>query len=205
MIIDDKFTWQEHINYINNKVSKSLGILYRVKYFLDESALLMLYNSLILPYLDYCCEVWGNTYPSRLYPLIICQKRAIRNVAKSVDNKAHTDPLFYQYKCLKFMDLIEYKSCIIMFKAKNLLLPPTLQKYFIRSCDIHSYSTRNSQKYHQVLVKSKLKSMCISIKGVKLWNDLCTHSSNFEKIISLSEFRSRCKRYYISKYDNNNM
>ena len=39
VIIDDKFTWQEHINYINNKLSKSLGILHRVKYFLDESSL----------------------------------------------------------------------------------------------------------------------------------------------------------------------
>ena len=40
--------------------------------------LLMVYNSLILPYLMYCTEIWGNTYEHRIRDLVLLQKRAVR-------------------------------------------------------------------------------------------------------------------------------
>ena len=46
-------------HHIINKVSKSISIIYRASQKLNETALLMLYNTLILPYLSYCSEVWG--------------------------------------------------------------------------------------------------------------------------------------------------
>ena len=64
VLIDNKLNWQMQIQNVQRKVSKSVSILYRVKYLLDTNALLMIYNSLILPYLNYCVEVWGNTYPT---------------------------------------------------------------------------------------------------------------------------------------------
>ena len=55
--IDKFFSWCEHINYVHSKVSKSLGIIYKAKSKLNEMSLLLLYNTLILPYLTYCCEI----------------------------------------------------------------------------------------------------------------------------------------------------
>ena len=31
VIIDSKLTWKEHINYMSNKISKSIGIIYKAK------------------------------------------------------------------------------------------------------------------------------------------------------------------------------
>ena len=50
IIIDDKLKWQEHINAVANKVSKSLGVIYKMKNALPVSLLPMLYSTLILPY-----------------------------------------------------------------------------------------------------------------------------------------------------------
>jgi len=61
--------------YIQSKVCKSIGVLYKVKDVLDYSSLCMLYNSLILPYFGYCTEVWGNTHPSNTKPLFLLQKK----------------------------------------------------------------------------------------------------------------------------------
>ena len=37
IIIDDKLKWTEHINYVkNNKISKSSGILFKVRNYLDK-------------------------------------------------------------------------------------------------------------------------------------------------------------------------
>ena len=35
----------------------------------SKSALYMIYCTLVLPYISYCCEIWGNTYKTRIQPL----------------------------------------------------------------------------------------------------------------------------------------
>ena len=75
--IDSHLNWGEHINHIKSKISKNVSIMRRVKHLLVDCALysLPVYSSLVMPYLNYCC---GNTYKSRIQPLHIIQKRAIR-------------------------------------------------------------------------------------------------------------------------------
>ena len=54
VIIDKKLNWQRQIQNVQRKISKSVSILYRVKHLLDINALVIIYSSLILPYLNDC-------------------------------------------------------------------------------------------------------------------------------------------------------
>ena len=49
VIIDDKLNWSDHILYIKNKISKSIGIIHK-HVFLDRNTLRNLYFTL-LPYI----------------------------------------------------------------------------------------------------------------------------------------------------------
>ncbi len=93
VILDHKICWKPHINHIRTKLAKSVAILGRTRYMLDYKSLHILYSSLVLPYLYYCVEVWGNTYKSNLQPLFKLQKRAIR-IAHNVGYKEHMNTLF---------------------------------------------------------------------------------------------------------------
>ena len=53
--------WSRHINYISMQISRSTGILYRLKDIYPQSVLLTLYNTLILPHFHYCLLLWGST------------------------------------------------------------------------------------------------------------------------------------------------
>ena len=66
----------------------------------------MLYCSLILPYLSYACEIWGNTYKYRLHTLMLVRKKAIRNIAKA-SYLDYTQPLevFDIFRCCKIKNL----------------------------------------------------------------------------------------------------
>ena len=64
--IDKNLNWATHIQHINNKISKNLGILFRLHHFLTLNTLEQIYYSLIYPYLKYEIMSWGNTYPSGL-------------------------------------------------------------------------------------------------------------------------------------------
>ena len=46
--------WNTHINYIASKISRTVGILYRLKDIYPQSVLLTLYQTLILPHFHYC-------------------------------------------------------------------------------------------------------------------------------------------------------
>ena len=76
--MDSKLDWNYHIDIVRNKVAKNVSVSNRVKHVLTSSALYSLYCTLVMPYLTYCCEVWGNNYKTRIQSLFILQKRAIR-------------------------------------------------------------------------------------------------------------------------------
>ena len=95
--IDHYLNWKDHIAYISSKLSKSTAVIHKTSHVLDTKTLTLLYNAIIFPYLNYCMEVWGNTYETNLYSLFIKQKKAIRIVchAKYLD---HTSRLFHKLR-----------------------------------------------------------------------------------------------------------
>ena len=75
VIIDHKLNWSDHILYIKNKISKSIGIINKTRNLLDKNTLRNLYYTFIYPYLIYCIEIWGNTNDTHLNPMIKIQKK----------------------------------------------------------------------------------------------------------------------------------
>ena len=59
LTIDEHLNWSPHIQKVSNKISRTLGIMNRLKRFLPTNALRLIYNSLILPYFQYSILTWG--------------------------------------------------------------------------------------------------------------------------------------------------
>ena len=78
VFIDSKLSWIQHINYVKNKVSKCVGIMYKARRYLSKNSLVNLYHSFVYPYLIYCIEVWGNASECHLDQLFLMQKKIIR-------------------------------------------------------------------------------------------------------------------------------
>ena len=61
VILDQHLNWNEHIKLIENKTSKCIGIMHRVKDLLNKQCLKHLYFSFIHSYLNYCSNIaWGK-------------------------------------------------------------------------------------------------------------------------------------------------
>ena len=130
VLIDCKLSWKDHIKNVSKKLSKSIAVIRKASFVLSSEALLNLYCALFLPYLNYCVEVWGNTYQTNIAPIYLIQKKIIRIICK-VSYLEHTSPIFNKLKLLKFPQIVEYQTGIFMFKAYNSLLPPNLQQNFL--------------------------------------------------------------------------
>ena len=53
LTIDEHLNWKPHIQKLSNKIARTLGVMGRLKNFLPGHILRMLYNSLVLPHLQY--------------------------------------------------------------------------------------------------------------------------------------------------------
>ena len=54
LILQSNMSWSMHTDHISLKVSKAIGITYRLKDVYSLLVLQTLYNTLILPYFKYC-------------------------------------------------------------------------------------------------------------------------------------------------------
>ena len=59
LILQSNLAWSKDINHVALKISKTIGILYRLKAIYPSAVVQTLYNTLILPYFNYCILVWG--------------------------------------------------------------------------------------------------------------------------------------------------
>ena len=119
LIIDKKLTYRSHIDYISTKISKSIGILFKLSNIKVPKAILkQIYYSLIQSYLNYniCCYLGtSNTHINRLFLL---QKRAVR-IISGASFFDHTDPLFFSNKILKIHDLYKLNVALYMYERSD--------------------------------------------------------------------------------------
>jgi len=196
--IDDKLNWHEHIAHVKRKISISLSVLHKVKHIVNKSALYSLYCTIILPHLMYCSEVWGNNYWENLKMLNVLQKKAIRIIDNCKNYyRDHTQPIFYHYKLLTVMDIILYKSMCFMYKVRFNLFPSNLQCIFDVTKDRHSHNTRQLSNFAAKFCRTTQKSLCLSIKGPKLWNNLPNH---LKSSVSFNSFKKAYKHHLVEKY-----
>ena len=98
--LNHNLKWNKHINYVSLKMSKITGLLHKLKSNDPISILKPIYNTLILPNINYCIILWGSQI-DKIYSI---QKRVIRNISKN-DFRAHTEPLCREYNLLKVQDI----------------------------------------------------------------------------------------------------
>ena len=125
--IDEGLTWKSHISYICKKISKSVGIMYRFRFFLSSNTKISLYHTLIYPYLTYCTTVWFSTYITNLNRIFLLQKRAVRAMTNS-NHPAPSAPLFAQSNILDIFKLNSLYIAKFMFSYHHRLLPSPFLK-----------------------------------------------------------------------------
>jgi hypothetical protein len=58
--LDEKLNWEHNIDMIIKKVNAGIAVIKRMKTCVLQEFLQTVYNALIQPYLDYCCQFWDT-------------------------------------------------------------------------------------------------------------------------------------------------
>ena len=158
--INEHLSWKPHIDKICSKISKYIGILNKLKHYLPQNILRILYCSVVQSHLSYAILTWGFDC-GRVVKL---QKKIIRIIACSRYN-AHTEPIFKMLKLLKLRDIFNANIIKFYYKLKHGCLPSYFNSFRLTSQDqIHTYGTRHNYIIPANVTRTQFAQNCLRNK-----------------------------------------
>ena len=196
LTLNENINWKNHIEKIAIKSSKIIGILNKLKYILPTQIKVLLYNTLLLPHINYCILSWGY----KCDRITKIQKRAIRLINLSKYN-AHTEPIFKQFKLLKVNHILQMQEFKFYHKFKNNTLPAYLQHLnLLPNSSIHSHNTRGKTDLHIHRTTYTFAKQCLRQNIPVLLNN--APSSITDKFLthSIQGFSNYVNNHFVNKY-----
>ena len=97
--------------------------------------------------------------------------------------RSHTNVLFIRLNLLKFYDYIEYKTVVFMYRVRFGLVPKNI--------------IRQRGNFVQLYSRTTMRAMCLSVVGVRLWNNLSVSQKNCRSVYN---FKKMLKSIIIDRY-----
>ena len=200
LTINENLSWKPHVDRIANKISKTGGIINRLKHFLPLHILRIIYCSTIQSNIIYSLLAWG--YDCKR--LVKTQKKIIRNICCKKYN-AHTEPIFKELGLLKLDDLLKLNTLKFYYKLINGKVPEYFKSYNLHTqSNIHGRDTRYNHLIASYVTRIRLSEKCLRNNMIRIVNETSdlilskieTHSyhgfSNYAKNEILKSYSAQC-------------
>nr|CAH7723463.1 unnamed protein product [Callosobruchus chinensis] len=194
VVIDHKMTWEEHVKYVNARLSTISFITRHLRGTVSFDVLRKLYYGLVQSALSYGLIFWGNS--AHAHNVFSTQKRIMRCIA-GVHPRSHCKQLFIQYKILTLPCLYIY--LLIMNIKKH-------EEHYIRNNMVHGYGTRSAHNIRQYYSRLSVCQNSHIYMGITCYNKILKseiNSSNFDSFkINLFNYLAEHAFYSVNEFLN---
>jgi hypothetical protein len=194
--LDRNLNWQFHIEQLCKKLRQRLGVLRRVRQYLDKNTALLLYNALVQPMADYCDSVYGScskTLLTKIQRLLCKGGRIVLDVPADTPSR----DVIHDLKWLTLSERIFFHRCLLVYKSLNDLCPTYLSCKF--SHPMHRYNTRNFLNLELLKCNTNIGQKTFTYSGAKAWNNLPHDVKNSS---SRNVFKNNLTKYILSQRSN---
>ena len=206
ILIDSQLTFKSHIDELRKKISRAIGILYKLRSLVTTTIILNVYYAIIYPFLLYGIIIWGNACKTLLEPIHIMQKTFVR-MATHKDGYpevpgplAHTPPLFNKLNLLTIYDIYNLQLGKLVYESINDIGPTSNIIKYTQANEIHSHNTRYASGgnfYINSVRTTQYGMKGLIMEGTKLWDKVPKCIKERETKQSFMSFH---KRHMISQY-----
>ena len=225
VLMDEHLKWKQQIANVTKKISRGIGIIAKLRSYVDPKLLVNIYYCLVYSYLSYGVEAWGSACDADLEKILVLQKKAVRILTgrkyfqiygEQAAPLPHAEPLFKTVEILKFHDIykINIGKFIYATLAKN--SPEVFWNWFTYSHLIHNHATTsttviNRESYFDVGTVEQTKFLftkrshlvnygakMIQVYGPTLWNTL---PRELHDSTSLPSFKQNMKKHLLDQYN----
>ena len=147
--IDSTLSWKDHILNISKKISRAIGVMYKIRPFINIAIMKNLYYALIYSHLVYAIQVWGSACDTHLKKITVLQKRAVRLMAYEdfsdvTGSLASSAPIFAKLEILKLNDIFIFQIARFIHNCLSFNIICNFHNWFKLNNEIHNYCTRSN-------------------------------------------------------------
>ena len=196
LVVDCDLNWKAHVKKLKSKLASAVGLLFRIRRYLNIRSLLLALHTLFISHVQYGILCWGRCKKTTIQPIIRLFDNAIKCVNFSQDKNVSN--LYNKSKILQINDLFKLELAKFMYKYNSNTLPNYFRPLFTPINTVHRYQTRASNSNYFVPQKKSSFGMCsLSYLGTKNWHEIPT---TIKDKTSLNSFTNSYKNFLLEKY-----
>ena len=170
IVLDENLKYAEYMNALIGKLNRSIGVLRRASRYVSQISRVTLYNTMVLPHIDYCSTVWGNVIcKSDLKRLQRIQNSAMRIILEC-PARTHICDMLKTLNWLNIEQRLFFNLCCQMWKITNRKSPSYLDNIAEECNKIHLYNTRAASRNDLHITNCHKNSL--KANGSRAWNSL---------------------------------
>ena len=193
-ILDENLSGESMALRVISKANQRIKFLARISKFIDKGAMKILAAALIQCHFDYACTSWYNGIPITLKNKLQTSQNKLVRLIHTLHPRTHLLPThFNSLGWLRVKQRVSFlKMCMVHRIIQN-KAPRYFNKYFLKVCDVHKYSTRGSATdFIPCKVNTSIGKASFLFSAAMTWNSL----PNVTKLIqSTPSFKSSLKSF----------
>ena len=197
VILDEKLTWEPHVNHICTRLNRYFGIFYHIRNKIPQQMARQLYFSTVFPHVNYAMEVYGSCALKLTQRLQSKQNQLLKVLTKK-DRLFATNELHFSHKILKINDLYKTKVLCFVHACLNQNTLNMFHNYFPLLSYTHDHYTRNECDIVIPRSRTNQGSSTVKFKGASFWNnnEVAKENLNHSKNI----FKNRITSVFLNEY-----
>ena len=203
MTLQSDIHWKTHLTSLEKKLSRSIGLLSKIRHYVPKFLLKTIYYSIFNSHLIYGCEIWGqnqnNVLVHRLQKL---QEKAVCLINFETDTNV-VGRLLKDSNILKLTDFIKYKYALFIRNSLRKENIPIFNEFYTLSNQNHVYNTRGLT--NQMLVPPQIQAThygqhSFESRSNNAWN---LHQRNLKTDLItcvFAKFKKLIFQYHLNQY-----
>ena len=118
LIVDEKLSWTDHVNYVCLKLSQAAGVIFKVRNLLSHDALMLIYHALVSQKLRYGLICWATASKFLLDKVDIAHNKIVRYLSFS-KACSRAWPIYIKLNVSTLDMLREFEWGKFMYKYQN--------------------------------------------------------------------------------------
>ena len=197
LIVDEKFSWADHINEVCWKLSQAAGVIFKVRNLLSHDALMLIYHSLVGQKLRYGLICWATASKFLLNKVDVAHNKIVRYLTFS-KACSRAWPLYCKLEVLPLDILAELEWGKIMYKFENNKLPKAFDNYFNRPRHQHATRYAKEKNFEIIRINNAKEKSLLKCIGPKKWSAI---PLDIKEASSVKNFTRLYRTHLIDTHD----
>ena len=192
--IHEHLTWKSHMELLLKKIRMGRGIMQKIKPYLDQKSLQLLYYSMIQSHFQYCISSWCFNNKTLIHRLQNTTNKVIRLAFNA--KKDDITAVMKKHNIMTIEQTAQLEIVKFMQKYFNNMLPHAFNNFFqhnYRNCNADR--SRSKAKVFPKFCRIKLTQQSFKYKGPVQWNKL---PPALREIKSLKSFINQSRQFFIT-------